>query len=367
MSTLPEPQQHEPCSDAYAAEDARAVISALAVSGEQADDAVDDAELFAPLTEAEVQNCVFSAWYPQFAKVTFKSEVIRPLDRQFTDYLVADGVFVPGERKMEYHDELESFGSSSDGEWSDNEEEGEAVQLDLEPTSAEITRRIAKLGGSVFPRMAWSAPTDAAWASTTGTLKCTEAADIYWLLKSSDKIIHDLAADRYPLPAPVRTEPELVLRQWANLHPSMVFRGFVRDHKLIGVSQVDVQHHAFLHESSSEIYQQLTDFFDAHVAKFPSASFCFDAYIARSVNRVLVMDFEPWSHVVDSCLFEWSELVNAQEPLGLRLFPEGVNPIGHFTAKYSTNRFPVEMTADAYHGSIAALIEKMQTESKSQN
>ncbi|KAJ2338472.1 hypothetical protein GGF43_006869, partial [Coemansia sp. RSA 2618] len=182
---------------------------------------------------------------------------------------------------------------------------------------------------------------------------------------SSNKVAQDLTNERYPTPDTPSVAPSLVLRAWANLHPSMVFRCFVRNHKLVAVSQVDVQHHRFLDEMSEEIEQRMCDFFAAHVGRlFPSPDFCYDAYIARSVDRVLVVDFEPWSHVVDSCLFEWRELVAAPGFLGLRLFPEGVNPLGHFSAKYSTSRFPVEMTADAYHASVATLIEKMQAESK---
>ncbi|KAJ2455635.1 hypothetical protein EV183_000734 [Coemansia sp. RSA 2336] len=347
---------------AFSEEEARRAISELALTQPPDDtsEEEDDAQLFPPLTTHEVQCCAFSSWYPEFSKLTFKSEIIRPLQQSFVDYLLSDGLYVPDQSKVEYHGELEEFGSSDGSDWEEQEDEVEAV--DLADISKEIEQRIAKLGGSVFPRMAWSAPTDASWVTTTGTLKCTLPTDIFWLLKSSDKISHDLSHKSYPLSDALQAEPELVLRQWANLYPSMMFRCFVRDHKLIAISQVDVQFHKFLEEMKLEIEGKIEAFFNEHICKFPLASFCFDAYVARTVDRVMVVDFEPWSHAVDSCLYEWRELVRADEPLGLRLFPEGVNPIGHFTSKYSTNRFPIEVTADAYHNSIASLIEKIQHE-----
>jgi hypothetical protein len=37
----------------------------------------------------------FSCWYPKFSKITIKSHIIRPLSREFCEYLDSDGVFVP--------------------------------------------------------------------------------------------------------------------------------------------------------------------------------------------------------------------------------------------------------------------------------
>ncbi|KAJ2807053.1 hypothetical protein H4R20_001437 [Coemansia guatemalensis] len=358
-------------STSYAEDDARAAISELtAAKTVESEDTEDIEHLFAPLTREEVVNCAFSSWYPQFRRVTFKSEIIKPLEQSFVDYLLADGVFVPEQTTAQYHGELEVFGgsdnSSSDSDWDDDDGSSTHDDYDLDTTSSEIRQRIERLGGGeVFPRMNWSAPTDASWVATTGTLRCRTPADIYWLLKSSDKVMRDLDTGRYlPKEQLGAIEPELVLRKWGNLAPAMMFRCFVKGRQLLAVSQVDYQHHEFLDEMSEDIVAKLADFFTTHVAsQFPSENYCFDAYISQP-GTVYVVDFEPWTHSVDSCLFEWQELVDAKvsEFLGLRLFPDGVNPLGHFSAKYSTNRFPVEMTADAYRDSVATLIEKMKKE-----
>ncbi|KAJ2078823.1 hypothetical protein H4R24_004207 [Coemansia sp. RSA 988] len=359
-------------SKSYAADDAQAALPELtAAKPVESEDAEDIEHLFAPLTREEIINCAFSSWYSQFRRVTLKSEIIKPLEQSFVDYLLADGVFVPEQATLQYHGELENFGGSesSNSDWDDDGSSSSSTHndFDLDTTSLEIKQRIERLGGGeVFPRMNWSAPTDASWVATTGTLRCRTPADIYWLLKSSDKVMRDLDTGRYiPKEQLGAIEPELVLRKWGNLAPAMIFRCFVKGHQLLAVSQVDYQHHEFLDEMSEKIVSKLADFFTTHVKpQFPSENFCFDAYISQP-GTVYIVDFEPWTHSVDSCLFEWRELVDAKisEFLGLRLFPDSINPLGHFSAKYSTNRFPVEMTADAYRESVTTLIEKMKKES----
>ncbi|KAJ2713436.1 hypothetical protein H4R19_002258 [Coemansia spiralis] len=333
----------------------------------------DDGErlLFAPLTQDEVRNCAFSSWYPRLRRATFESSIIKPLERDFVDYLLADGLYVPDAAAKVYHGEIETHGSSG-SEWSDSED-GSGEDCDdgqraasapgVGRTTADIRRRIEAMGGLVFPRMGWSAPTDASWAATTRTLKCREPADVCSLLKSSDKIARDLTTGRYGLP-PDGTEPELVLRRWANLIPSMMFRCFVKGRRLRAISQVDYHHHAYLDEMRDEITARVTQLFDTHVAPaIASESYCFDAYLAQSRDKTYVLDVEPWTPTVDSCLFEWRELAAAGDAfLGLRLFPAALNGMAHFSAKHLTNRYPVELTSEASHGTISALIDRMREE-----
>ncbi|KAJ1725909.1 hypothetical protein LPJ61_005559, partial [Coemansia biformis] len=341
--------------------------------------------LFEPLTQAEVHNCAFSSWYPRLRRVAFDSAIIKPLEHDFVDYLLADGIFVPGQADWKYHGEIEEHGSSG-SEWSDSDDEGApgrdaagdsdsdagsgadngqraACAPGVGRTTADIAQRIEELGGEVFPRMGWSAPTDAAWAGTTGTLKCRSVPDIYFLLKSSDKIARDLTAGRYGLP-PDDAAPELVLRKWANLLPAMMFRCFVKDRRLRAISQLDYHHHDYLDEMRDEITAKLTQLFDAHVApSFASENYCFDAYIAKTRDKTYVIDFEPWTASVDSCLFEWRELAaGGSDYLGLRLFPKDLNGMAHFSAKHVTNRFPTELAGDSRNDTLVALIERLKRE-----
>ncbi|ORX66866.1 D123-domain-containing protein, partial [Linderina pennispora] len=303
----------------------------------------------------EVTNSMFSTWYPLLRHSTFKSAVLKPLAPEFLSYLQTDGIFLPdNEATPQYGSRIDAVDSDSD--WSDDEPD---VHVNLDSTSAEIRSALKELGGSVFPRMNWSAPSDAMWMATGNTLQCFSASEVYLLLKSSDKITRDLVGARYEGVA-VSVEPELVLRQWCNLLPSMEFRCFVREQELVAVSQIDLQHYEFLEDMAALIADKISAFFQDKIREvFPSTSYCFDVYVTRNMDQVYVIDFEPWTHSVDSGLFGWQELVQAAGFLGLRLFPKNVNALAHFSGKYSQSRFPVELTADAYQKSMADLIEKM--------
>jgi hypothetical protein len=70
-----------------------------------------------------------------------------------------------------------------------------------------------------------------------GTLKCQSIKDIYLLLKSSDRISCDLENMFDLLNDNLSREPNevvLVIRKWGNLIPSMEFRLFVYEHRLVG-------------------------------------------------------------------------------------------------------------------------------------
>jgi len=45
-------------------------------------------------TAHHVLNCSFAQWYPIFKSVSFRSQVVK-LPKDFVDYLVQDGVYLP--------------------------------------------------------------------------------------------------------------------------------------------------------------------------------------------------------------------------------------------------------------------------------
>ena len=76
---------------------------------------------------------------------------------------------------------------------------------------------------------------------TSDFLKCTQPADVYLLLKSSDFATHDITPERVfedvtlsedQIPS---YEIELVLRKWYPVDRSRELRCFVREGRLIGV------------------------------------------------------------------------------------------------------------------------------------
>lgn len=81
---------------------------------------------------------------------------------------------------------------------------------------------------------------DATWVTSSNSIKCTNADEVLLLLKSSDRIAHDIcnAFDS------CRDQPQqnvpyvLVLKKYYDLKPEREFRCFVQGHDLIGMSCV---------------------------------------------------------------------------------------------------------------------------------
>ncbi|CAJ1385733.1 unnamed protein product, partial [Effrenium voratum] len=178
--------------------------------------------------EEEITACSFENWFHLFKRSTFKSEII-PLPEAFVRYLLADGIHVPNERS-----DAVSDGWGSGGESDDDNPDATYHFPELEE---EVRGAIGRLNGKVLPKLNWSAPKDAHWIH--GSLKCTTPSEVFTLLKASDFISHDLC-HAFDHCKSARRRPEsfsLVLRRWHSLHESNEFRAFVRDSKLVAVSQ----------------------------------------------------------------------------------------------------------------------------------
>ena len=113
---------------------------------------------YAPISGAELRACDIGVWAPLARGFTIKTELVDLTDAA-RDALLADGV--------------------------DTDHEA------LAPLKVELDAAIERLGGAVFPKLNWSAPTDAAWI-LGGSAKCTSAEDVLLLLQASDRAAHDL-------------------------------------------------------------------------------------------------------------------------------------------------------------------------------
>jgi D123 len=339
----------------------------------------------------EVLACQFSSWYSTFANiqplensckddnddgkapggpsnlplprknVTLPSVIIPDLPANFTEYLLTDGVRLPANtkvsscadmilKKSEFDDDSENDDSRSGNSQQHQESEENAERhFDF----SELNQRIVSIlkgppfssvSGAALPKLNWSAPKDATWIHG-GSMKCTTPGDVYLLLKASDFCLHDVLyktlkechdyndnknnnnaenSSTRPLP-PL----QLVLRKWCQLHPSMEFRCFVRQHNLIAISQRHhSQHYPHLKKDWPKIRDTLDDFFEDYIRKrFAGGTienYVVDVYLDQK-DRVWIVDFNCWSFTTDALLFEWSELVTKdqdsieEEPVEMRI------------------------------------------------
>lgn len=158
----------------------------------------------------------------KFSPHVIKSRILHCPDI-FLKYLSTDGIVLP---------ELDKDDDTDDRDDSLSPEE----HNEFKAFDDKIREAIAELdghAGGVFPKLNWSAPTDAKWINA-GNIQCFRPGDVYLVMKASDRVVFDLD---YSLPAlRSRLPPIVVLRKWANLHPSMEFRCFVCSNTLVGTS-----------------------------------------------------------------------------------------------------------------------------------
>uniref|UniRef100_A0A3B5R3X3 Translation initiation factor eIF2 assembly protein n=1 Tax=Xiphophorus maculatus TaxID=8083 RepID=A0A3B5R3X3_XIPMA len=251
------------------------------------------------MKKEQVVHCQFSVWYPIFKKHTIKS-LILPLPQNVIDYLLDDGTLViSGSVPSAYDEIIDSFSKAPE----------------FPEFASTVLEAINALGGCVFPKLNWSAPRDANWIALNSSLECRSLGDVFLLFKSSDFITHDLTQACIPgldgngwCPC-----PQLVLRKWAELIPGGEFRCFVKENKLIAVSQRDhTQYYQHILKQEQHISQAIQDFFSQHVQyRFLDEDFVFDVY-RDSQGRVWLIDLNPFGEVTDSLLFSWDELMSGE-------------------------------------------------------
>ncbi|KAF6131101.1 hypothetical protein HJG60_007998 [Phyllostomus discolor] len=314
------------------------------------------------MKKEHVLHCQFSAWYPLFRSLTIKS-VILPLPQNVKDYLLDDGTLVvSGREDPPTHSQPDSDDEGEEIQWSDDENTATLTAPEFPEFTTTVQEAINSLGGSVFPKLNWSAPRDAYWIAMNSSLKCKTLSDIFLLFKSSDFITRDFTqpfihcTDDSPDPC---MEYELVLRKWCELIPGAEFRCFVKENKLIAISQRDyTQYYDHISKQKEEICRCIQDFFKKHIQyKFLDEDFVFDIYrdsrgfhllplflrrppsgVHCSVlsglpwpgacagcvfnpaqllhGKVWLIDFNPFGEVTDSLLFTWEELISERNLKG---------------------------------------------------
>ncbi|GAQ83739.1 hypothetical protein KFL_001600080 [Klebsormidium nitens] len=274
----------------------------------------------------QILNCQYQEWYPHFKSLSFRSEII-PIPRSFVSYLLDDGgVFLPESSdalpRRFHEDEFSAVDNSEYRRWGEepysSQDDGECMSSEarsfpeLEKT---LDEAIARLGGTVVPKLNWSCPKDTAWVSPSGSVKCDNGAEVLLLLKSSDIVVHDLCHAFDNCRDGGLTRPEhfvLVLKKWHPLRPEMEFRCFVKGNQLRGICQREVtSFYPSILESRKELGPVIETFIQDHVlGHFPDPDFVCDVYVT-SDRRVKIMDFNPYGGGTLPLLFSWSDFEEA--------------------------------------------------------
>ncbi|RLV89535.1 Cell division cycle protein [Spathaspora sp. JA1] len=322
------------------------------------------------LTPEEVIQCSYSNWSKYFPQNIFPSKVIKPVPSSFLEYLASESIKLPG-REAEVQ-------INSDNEYSDWEEDEQIQEVEGEEESKqeeevekvsdsslvdfqdEIFTYMNELGGHITPKLNWSSPKDAKWILAGNTTKCSCIDDIFLLLKSSDHIVDDLD---FPFSAvenntSLPIEYELVLKQWQDINPALEFRVFIKDEKILGISQRDLNHYEYLQELQPNLNQKISEFiYDKIIPTIGSHTtlekYIVDVYIPRPFNKIYIIDINPFSRKTDSLLFAWNELLILDtstihdDAYEFRIINE--TNLGAFAKKeFSESQVPIDVIGASY-------------------
>ncbi|KAK6521571.1 hypothetical protein TWF506_001784 [Arthrobotrys conoides] len=330
-------------------------------------------------TRQAIVNCGYPEWYKKYRGITGKARVV-PLTTEFLDYLKADGIILPPDTPVVSISDRDSGVFSvtntedSDGDDEDDDDDGENPAQNFPEVHGAIIAAIAELGGSVYPKLNWSAPKDAAFM-LGNTLKCSSPSDVYLLLKSSNFITHDL---EHAFDETVDTPDEngkllklsdveyaLVLRKWVDVITSVEFRCFVKQRKVVAITQRDLNHYDFLENGREEFLALIQEFFARHLEKtFPEADFVFDVYIPKTLlteSRVWLVDINPYSPKTDTLTFAWQEILNIDPSIPgfkpeFRIIKKNDPEAYGFSQPYSAHKLPREVV-DAAAGGAESMLQ----------
>eukprot|EP00210_Caulerpa_lentillifera_P004283 g4086.t1 len=281
-------------------------------------------------TTNAIRKCQISNWSLTFSKLMYPQKLI-PISKEFTQFLVSDRVVV--------HRTTQIFGAqdSNSDESTNGIDPWELFPEIMQSIEGEFVYQkyhgviyradcINELGGCVFPKLNWSAPTDIVWLSPDKSIKCTNSEEVLLFLRSSDRIAHDICSPfDDPSVSVSDLEFALCLKKYNELHHQSEFRCFVSNDQLIGISQRDItQYYPQLQGEEENTKRKCCAWFDKHIKSvFDLHQYSFDVYLALN-GEVMLIDFNAICSFSSPLLFSWDELglnhdnIKSTSPLSLR-------------------------------------------------
>lgn len=296
----------------------------------------------------QVNWCSYSKWSPFFKDFIPKSVTLSPVPQAFLDYLNSESIRLPPPK---YEQPVSANSDNEYSDWEDEYSENESNPCEEFKDFHQQIEKIVDKFSAVMVKLNWSAPKDAKWILINNSLRCITSADVYLVLNASDHAAHDLDGHIYDecedKKEGTHLEPELVLKKWiADFNPALEFRVFIKNRRILGVSQRDVNHYEFLQELKSKFHQLIQDFQQTTLAKsaFPLNDYILDVYIPRPYKDITIIDINPFTRKWDSLLFTWHELLEKDNngEFEVRLLTE-TNMGSLARREHSENQVPIEV------------------------
>ena len=135
--------------------------------------------------------------------------------------------------------------------------------------------------------------------------------------------LHMLKESRKVQEALKNGEDSLIFRPYRRMNKTREFRLFIKDQKLVGVSQYCLERHFRRLEGYKKLFLEIADNFIEKISTLlPKEPLVIDIYLTRK-KEVLVIDFNPWGKPTSPLLFRsWQHQWKEQPEIRLMLPPK---------------------------------------------
>lgn len=168
--------------------------------------------------------------------------------------------------------------------------------------------------GRAFARLGSRSAKDVIWWDDVLAQPLISGQAVLCLLAMSERVRNDLVEDMI-----AGYGSHIILRPWIDIAMHQEYRCFVRDGRLIGISQY-YYHNPVpgMEEDQFSIRSAIINLFSSfknHTST--SGNFVFDVFVESETRwewrhwNVTVIETNPWAILTDPCLFTWDELLQA--------------------------------------------------------
>lgn len=128
-----------------------------------------------------------------------------------------------------------------------------------------------------------------------------------------------------------------------DINPAMEFRVFIKDRRIVGISQRDLNHYMFLEALQDDLHDKIDEFVnDIVLEALDQDKYILDVYLPKPFKKVYVIDVNAFTRKSDPLLFTWNELLTQKGEYEFRLI-NSTNIARIFKKEYSENQVPMDI------------------------
>ena len=231
------------------------------------------------MDKESILRCSFDKWYTPLRSETIRSYII-PLPPDLIKFLLEGDFVLPPEGTPSPYPEIEKKVS-------------EILEYELD--------------GMAFPKLNFTAPTDAKGIAPNRIIVVKSFLDVLRLLKASTRVLIDIIK---PFGTEIEgLQPILVLKRWFNYRQEREFRAFIKDKTTYCITS------RYPHLASTVPPEKLQNLFIPFIesisSKYNVDKLILDFYVSPK-ERLHIIDLAPWNDLTSPGLYTWEEIENLQ-------------------------------------------------------